>query len=247
MIMLLFLFLAVAEALALTTLFLAHSAPFSKIFAPIIRRFWGDRFLHYPDNFLLLPKLYGYANAAILTVVGLLVSGITIKLIEAAVLHTGVSTLTAAQSSFQKYFGLLAVWIPAFLIMRYGTSFLMPHIPHSLPAEFMVILLMFVVIQAITAFLFTAVMTSKNGFFKALVEGFGTLKEQGGVLIGAIFIPCVIGVALSFLKSTAPSFVRFYPESVLLILYSGIFITMVIDLYVTSVSTILYLKARNKV
>ena len=245
-ILLLFVLLGAIEAFALTTLFLSHSAPFSKLFAPIIRRFWGERFLHYPDNFLLLPKLYGYANAVILTIVGLIISAICIKLIEASVTRTGASTLGAMQQAFKKYFGMLAVWIPAFLLMRYGVANLMPLIPRVLALQFVLILILFIVVQAVTTFLFAAIVTSESGFFKAIGDGFKRLKTHGGLVMAAIFIPCAVGVFLSFLKSTAPSFVRVYPESVLVILYVGIIVTMAVDLYVTSVSTILYLKARNE-
>ena len=51
-VLLLFVFLGFLDFCALLLLFFSHSKPVSIMFAPIIRAYWGGRFLHYPDNFL---------------------------------------------------------------------------------------------------------------------------------------------------------------------------------------------------
>ena len=61
----LFALLALIEFVALTGLFLSHSAPFSYIFGPIIQTFYSEKFLHYPANFLLLPKIFNHAHLVI--------------------------------------------------------------------------------------------------------------------------------------------------------------------------------------
>jgi len=246
MILFSFLILGVIDALALTALFLAHSAPFSKILAPVIRRFWGDRFLHYPDNFILLPKLFGYLHVVVLTVAGLIISGIVIKLIEARVNgYSNISILSAAGTAFRRYFSLLAVWVPAFLLMRYGSRWLLPVLPASLPVQFTVLTALFLVIQTLTAFLFPAVMISDQGFFRAVKEGAVLTVKNAGLILGIIFIPALAGVAVSLLKHFSPAFIPVFPESVLLILYLGVVVSVAVDLFITSSMTILYLKVRN--
>jgi hypothetical protein len=42
--------IALFEILGLIILFLAPRPPFSSVLAPVIRAFWGEQFLHYPDS-----------------------------------------------------------------------------------------------------------------------------------------------------------------------------------------------------
>ena len=92
---LLFIAVGVFDLSALMALFLAPCEPVSYMLAPIIRAFWGDRFLHYPYNFLLLPKLFNHVHFLIATLIGVFVSGLVIKKIEAHTMDKELSTLTA--------------------------------------------------------------------------------------------------------------------------------------------------------
>ena len=57
-----FIGVAMFEGFVLAVLFLAPRPPLSMALAPIIRAFWGEQFLHYPTNFLLLPKIFEYSR-----------------------------------------------------------------------------------------------------------------------------------------------------------------------------------------
>src|SRR5512137_299041 len=52
-----FIIFVFTELVLLMLLYVAPRQPFNAVLAPPIRAFWGERFLHYPANFLLLPKL----------------------------------------------------------------------------------------------------------------------------------------------------------------------------------------------
>ena len=45
----------------LEILYFAPRYPLNVFFGPLIRKLWGESFLHFPMNFFLLPKLYQYA------------------------------------------------------------------------------------------------------------------------------------------------------------------------------------------
>src|SRR3989338_3524603 len=78
----LFLAISVVDLISLALLFLSPSPPVSFVLAPVIERFWGEKYLHYPNNFLLLPELFRLTHFAILTVFGVFVTGIAVKKIE---------------------------------------------------------------------------------------------------------------------------------------------------------------------
>ncbi len=242
----LFILLAIFQAAGLTALFLSHSEPFSSILGPIIRRFWGERFLHYPENFLLLPKLFGHSEMVILTLFGLLVTGITIQLVGAA--RTGdsrVTAVTAFSGTLKKYLGLAALWIALFFLLRTVSRAVLPFLPPQIPVHYAGLLAVFLSTQVLTALLFPAILLSGKGYWKALAEGFLLSVKNFPVLFAALFIPVALSVAVSFLRSLSPSISHDNPDFVLVILYGSILVSTVVDLYITSATAIFYLKVRN--
>lgn len=242
----LFIFLALIQASALTVVFLSHSEPFSSLLGPIIRRFWGDRFLHYPDNFLLLPKLFSYAEMAVITVVGLIVTGITIQLVASARDRAHSSTIvTAFWGTLKRYFGMLFVWLCIFFALRYGARAALDHLPNSLPVHFAGLLGVFLLTQMLTAFLFPAILLSGKKYWKSIVEGLMlALKNIPGLFL-LLLLPVGLSVALSYLKTMSPLLSQNNPDMVLVILYCSIVVATVVDLFITSATAILYLKVRN--
>ncbi|MCM8813807.1 MAG: hypothetical protein NC924_07740, partial [Candidatus Omnitrophica bacterium] len=72
-------FLTLCEAGILALWFYAPRAPLSVVLAPPIRAFAGEHFLHYPANFLLLPRLLFFSRAALYLCVGLAAFAMTFK------------------------------------------------------------------------------------------------------------------------------------------------------------------------
>ena len=79
-------------------------------------------------------------------------------------------------------------------------------------------------------------------FASGVVVGFKYLVPTG-ILIA---LPVLVLVVYSFLKSVTPIFVQNFPEAVLWILGGGIFVSMIVDLILTSTTTLFYLKVRNQ-
>ncbi len=57
-----FIILFIVDIILISVLYLSPRYPLSVLFAPPIRKLWGSQFLHYPMNFMLLPKLFYYAR-----------------------------------------------------------------------------------------------------------------------------------------------------------------------------------------
>ena len=72
------------ELAALLFVFLIPRAPLRPIFGPIITAFWGDKFLHYPANFLLLDKLAFLSKLVLAVVFGSLLSAMAVLLLQEA-------------------------------------------------------------------------------------------------------------------------------------------------------------------
>ncbi len=244
-IMILFLVLGVLDGIALTVLFFAPIPPVSYILAPVIRTFWTEQYLHYPYNFLLLPKLFGHVHFLISTVIGVFIGGLIIKKIEADQLGQNVSTLMAAGSIFKKYFSLVIAWL-----LMYGVFVVsLKGLLYILPKTFLIQLsggfILGLLVQSILTFIFPVLVLVNGGFFRSI----GTALRYGlrniGMMSVVLAIPMLLALGLSVLKLYTPTFIKFYPELVLWVLAGGIVITLIVDMFITSASTLVFLKVRN--
>jgi hypothetical protein len=245
-ILFLFFTIGILDFIALIVLFLAPSAPVSYVLAPIIRTFWSDYFLHYPNNFLLLPKLFGHAHFLISTVVGVFITGLVVKQIEAEVTGQKISTVKAAAIVIRKYFSLVLVWLVSYGIFTLSLKGILPLLPSNIWIHLAGGFFLGLLIQSIFLFLIPALILVKQGFVKSLLEGF-RFGIKNVLLTGALIaVPTFLALLVSFTKLFTPRLVRIQPEIVLWVLAGGIVISLFIDVLITSSATLLFLKGRTE-
>ncbi len=243
----LFLFLAVAffDLIALTLLYFAPSPPVSNVLAPIIRTFWGEDYLHYPQNFVILPKLFSHAHFLISTVLGVFITGVIIKKIEADTLGQELSTLLAASRILKRYLSLVAIWLVSYGIFVFALKGILPLLPHNLWIQLGAGFLLGLLIQSMLAFLLPALVIVENGFFKAAWEGLLFGLKNIAFTSALIFVPMLFVLILSIARLFVPVFIQVHPELVLWVLAVGIVISLVVDILITSSATLLFLKVRG--
>src|SRR4030042_674360 len=76
-----FLIFAAAESASLIFISLIPRMPLKLVFGPPIKTFWGEIFLHYPANFILMPKLASLARMGLTVVLGSLFTGMAVSAI----------------------------------------------------------------------------------------------------------------------------------------------------------------------
>ena len=239
-----FVLLGILDLLALLILFLAPSPPVSHLVAPIIRTFWSDRFLHYPVNFILLPKLQAHAHFLITTIFGVFVTGIAVKKIEAG-LKTDVSCsiLDAIKFVLRRFIPLICAWLLAYFLFKVLFKILNPILTLNLWVQLGAGYAVAVLAQAALGFIIPAVVLADKGFFKSFVKGLAFGFRNIVVASILIIIPIFMVTVVSFAKGLSPIFIaRGVPEAVILVLVGGIILTVVADIWVTSVTTVLFLR-----
>lgn len=245
-ILLLFVILGVIEALALLVVFFSHSEPLSGLLAPPIRRFWGDQFLHYPQNFILLPKLFKYARLMLTASLGLFFTAVVIKKVESV--HQGGTEsgiVSAGGLAFRRYFRLLIVWVPFFFLLRYIAGTWIPKLEAGPAGQFAAVFVLAMTAQMLTAFLYPAVVLSERNFFKSIFGAFGLELRYAPRILLVFSIPILVGVGVAFAKSLTFFYMRIMPELVLVVLALSIPVMVVVDMLITVAATILYLKVRT--
>lgn len=240
----LFILIAVVDYVLLTALFLSHSAPFSAVLAPIIRTFYHDRYLHYPENFILLPKIFKHAHFVLTCTMGILVSGMVVLMAEGFVKGKRVLTLNALLGVFKRYVPLLGAWLASYFAVFYVLQFLQGILPPLPLLHISLSFLFALLLQALLIYLIPAVLLGSAGLLKNIAGGFSFGIKYWVLTSCVIAPPLAFALVLSIIKSISPVFVRDFPEAVLIILAAGVVVTNIVDLLVTSSTALIYLKER---
>lgn len=255
-----FIIFAILEVIALIIIYLTPRMPLRLILGPVIRTFWGERFLHYPVNFLLLPKLASLSRMALAVIFSSLLTGMAVALISAVYQKKHIKLKEAFKLALKKYVSLFIIVLiftllfyflaklAGVVLFRYfiaGHSrllFLKASLwlgPILLSINFMLALL----IQSAFIYAIPIVMIEKQKLSKAIIGSFILFKKlfiPTLILVGLpmfVYIPIIV---LSY--KTAFLIDKVFPELVLWISFLGIIISsLVIDTIVTISTTFLYL------
>lgn len=255
-----FVIFAFFELLTLIIVYLAPRMPFKLVLAPPIRALWGERFLHYPINFVLIPKLVSLLRVGLTVVIGSLLTGVATILIFKLHKKIKLDLKTAFKAALKKYIGLfgivllftllfyLADKITSKLLVKYFTSghtrllFLGAKLwlgPILMVLNFILALF----IQSAFIYAIPALLIDETSLIKSIIRSFKLFKKLFFKTIVLVGLPMLLYIPIVVLQSD-PAFliVRLFPESVLLVSFLSLFISsLVIDLSITLTTTYMYL------
>lgn len=254
-----FVIFAIFDFVALILLFLSPRMPLRLIFGPPIRTFWGEQFLHYPTNFLLLPKLASLSKMFLSIFLGSLLTAVAVVIIFNIYNKKHINLTLVFKSVFKKYISLCAiVFIFTFLfyvlikITTIGLAkyFIAGHKkllfwgqdlwlgPILLGLNFIFAIL----IQSAFIYAIPILIIEKERLIKSIAGSFWLFKK--------LFVPTLILVGLPMItylpivimqQNSAILINKLFPETILLLSIAGIIISsLVIDLAVTTSTTFLY-------
>lgn len=250
-----FMIFAIVEMVTLFLLFLAPRMPFRVVMGPVISSLWGEQYLHYPYNFVLLPKLAGFSRMVLSVLAGSLLTGISLaylykKPIGAAIkkyLHLLliVFLLTVLFYYCNKIFGKL--------LLKYFTSghtkllFIGARMWLG-PINLFIVQFMAVVLQALFVYAIPVVMLSEKKFFGAILESVGMFFTNFRLTILFVLIPMMLTVPLLALNYNGSYFMSiFCPEFVLWLGFLAIIInSLLIDPMITLTTAVFYAENRGK-
>jgi hypothetical protein len=255
---------AAVESLVLIFFFLSPRAPINALMGPIIIRLWGEAFLHYPTNFLLLPRLASASRMFLAVILSSLLTGMAVVLVARAHNKEPVKLKEAFFSAAKRYLSLFiivlllvvffyfAVKAFSFLLIKYFSSgqasllFMKPTIwfgPVTLVVNFFFALL----VQSFFVYAIPFLMLGKEKLLKAVVKSFVLFKKlllPTLVLVGA---PLLLYIPVTILEQNSAFLIqKVFPEFILIVLFFGIAISsLVVDLLITVSTTALYLDFKD--
>lgn len=231
-------------------IYLAPQRPFSIVLGPPIRAFWGERYLHYPYNLLLIPVLFSYAQIIVSAIIGVLMTGLVLGMLKEVKAGNRPQLLLNFVLALKKYFILFAIWlivfIPATLVYRipgfipFNNETVLKVLPYL---NFLIVIL----IELVFIYAPPAAIIEKKGLISSIKQGLLLSKNNFLTTLMLVLIPAVFYIPVIALRINSLVLMnRFFPEVVLIIIGLGIVLTVLMDCIITCSTAVLFLNRKER-
>lgn len=259
-----FLIFAVIESLVLIIIFLVPRVPFRAVLGPPIRTLWGEGYLHYPFNFLLLPKLASNSRMALSILFASLLSGSAVFMVWDVYNRKHAKLTLSLKSALKKYFSLF--FIVFLLVISYYALMKVLYIGlvkyflagHSRllflkanlwlgPILTIAAFVLAILIQSLFIYAIPVLIIEKEKLLKSIFKSFVLFKKLFVPTVILVGLPMLIYIPIIVLNQNVAFLIdRVFPEFVLVVAFLGtVLSSLVIDPLVTVSTTILYLKNKE--
>lgn len=246
-----FLVSSAVNFLALYILYLSPQRPVRVVLAPVIRKLWGEQFLHYPLNFVLLPKMFQYSEIVVSALIGIVMGAWAIGMITDIYNKGRSKMLNNSLYAASRYFSLMAVWIANYLFAMLVSKYLPVlfgglkhmHLYWSITVAFVVMVIM----QVLFIFLPVILVVEKSKLVPALRSNLIALSRLAGPAVVLLLVPSMLYLPVLIVKTKIGGLMnKFSPEIVLVVLAAGVVASFLVDTLVITSTTLLYLHTKNQ-
>ena len=165
-----FLMTALVEASFLGCIWLAPQPPFSVVFAPPMRYFFGERVLHYPAHLWFLYHAMKHTNLVASLLVGAFMTGVACAMVQQLHEGTPLSFRTALMNHQVRYRRVAFLWLIAWGIAKGSLELAGRYAPKTI-WMFWVLVTFTVVLQALLSYIIPAAVFERTSWWKALWHG----------------------------------------------------------------------------
>ena len=253
--------IAFIQLLAIEILYFAPCFPLSAFFNPIIKALWGGEFTHYPNNFLILPKLFQNIQIFIYLFISGYFISVSIAIIASLDDSHKIKFLMACKETFNHYIhifsGTLIMFFTFFGLHKIyniamaetlkissmdGVFFILKRI--ILNGAPFVNLLIGVLITTVFAFIFPAIVIEKKKIIAAIGLNFKYLWGSFWLIFLTVLIPTLFYLPVLLLRHNIDNIEQVsFPEVRILVLVLSVIVTMFIDVTIyTAITTCFLLK-----
>jgi hypothetical protein len=233
---------AAVQLFILASLFFFTYPPFSFIFMPLQGELYGEITLHYPNNFIVMPKMFQVLNIILSGIIGSLAIGYATVLFfnlgntQAPKLDTGLVG--------KRYFHLIAAWLgqtALVLSVIWGFAWLAAKMPAAATYFSVLRVVAAIFVSAIFTFTTALILIDQKPFWRALAQSAKIFAGYVFVTFLLVGIPSVLQFPTQILLANSVNIVRrLNPETIALVIAAGVFSSMVSNYFIIGTVTHLY-------
>lgn len=245
-----FFIVGLVDAFLLIIIYLAPQPPLSALLGPPIKVFWGERFLHYPFNLLLVPRLFDLAHIVSTALIGVLMTGAVVRMLKESYAGIKPNLGLSLSKSLRVYLKLLVIWLVMFGLVSVVFKAL-PAIFHFKQRAASLIVfgagfLISILIQAIFIYAIPAVIIEEKKIWPAIKRSLSFCQSAFLPTLILVGLPTLMYIPMLILKGKLPFLMsRVFPEMVLIFIGLGIVISVIMDCLITSSTTMLFLSKKE--
>jgi len=205
-----FLILAIFKSIALAALVYFYLPPIYRIMAPLLKLFYTDDILHYPQFYLIMPQINEFIAAYIIEpVFGVLLAGAAIFVIGTKIKNEKGGLGEGLRTAIKSAPALYAIWVIKTLLMvlafKFGGAFLYPVIQgfsHGDFAAYFSIQMLALVMTSLLIYAPVAIMMHRRGIFESLTRSLKIAFRGLIFTFFLLFVPWVIKFPISYLLAS---------------------------------------------
>src|SRR3989338_115586 len=214
-----FITIAFFEGLALELAYFATRRPISLAANPIIRKFFGEAFLHYPGHLLILGRLFYFAQLAIYIFLGVFLTAISINMIKNIRAGLPLKTNALIKNALNRYFSFVIYGLiiagSIFLLQKADyfafsklTRFVAKYLPHIAPIVYnlgFTLTLFFsnIILQIFLLMAIPLIVIEKRTLLKALAGSVALGFRNFFTIFSLLFLPFLVYLPMMVLKSAS--------------------------------------------
>ena len=240
---------AFLEGLAVEFVYFSSRKPLVSIFGPIVRKFFGEGYLHYPGHLLLLPNFFYYVQVVIYVCLGALLAGISMNIFKNIKEGLPLKLRALVMNGFKQYeaffiygaiiiaMSLVVKEVDTFVYVK-GFKLILKHLPVNItklfyPCLTTILFLTTTFLQALLILYIPLIVIQK----KPILKAFGLSIWMGLVNIFKLFtivlVPYLLYLPVVLLKIFLPLVMdKTVPEISLYITGLGIVLAIFVDCFV---------------
>ncbi|MBL7068992.1 MAG: hypothetical protein ISS34_03970 [Candidatus Omnitrophica bacterium] len=262
-----FLVLALIQGLFLELLYFSSRRPLSFIADPLIRKFFGAGFTHYPAELILLPKLFAYASTLIYITAGIFLTAVCVEIIKRAKEDSSFDTGDIIRDNGKRYTTFLIYGVIATLavyLAKRGNAFvfslfyklLASRLPEAVPGTVpaattffmpMALFLTIVVLHVFLLLVIPIIVIRGGTLWKAIVKSVSMGLRNFSYIFPLIIVPYLVYLPVFIMKANSARLAKLvFPEVILIITAAGIIVSMFVDCFVVICATEFLLKTTKK-
>lgn len=244
-----FIIIGFFEGIALEIAYFCARPPISLVANPMIRKFFGEEFSHYPANLILLPKLFYYLQTVIYVFLSVFLTAIAVNIFNNIRSGLPVKANALVKNALGRYMSFVmygAMMIVLLTLMQKAETFVfakfarlaMKHIVF-LPQIFYGILFMLslfisnIMLQTFFVLTVPVIVLGKKPFFKAVLASVTLGARNFFRVFTLISLPFLAYLPIVVLKNDPARLAdKLFPEAIALVTAVGIIVSIFADCFI---------------
>jgi hypothetical protein len=202
--------LGVLKAIWLLMLAYFYYPPVNRLFAPLLRHFYSDRALHFPQFYYILPHVYNYgALFGIDLIFGIVFTATAIFMIGANYKNEKGGFKEGLRTAIKSLPALVIIWllktILTMAIYKYAGPFVLPLVADYSPGYFLayfIIQMLTLIAALLLVHSLPAIMMHRRKLFPAIGKGLVIALKNPIMTFMLLFIPWLLLLPINYLTTS---------------------------------------------